>query len=367
VLDQIFNHPAFQGANVATRAALLKLWLFAGREARVRLTHLLDRNAVVGSNVLMPIISKTDLRGGKSLAENLVALLDITPHPDLNRVVSKEDLLDQVIMEILDPNGQINQGGVNPHNQASTGTCSPTSMQTLLITINPAEYVRLQKGWLSASGQVTLANGGMADVPVGILRSANYMNIAGQPFKMRTFSELAFQASILKFAKGVNFPALTGTPQNINQIFQATVATGLASNETQRALSAIFTTNFTTHYVSLPANSGNAAWTGAQQTIRNDFLADLPFRQQQMLVAMFWGPAYQGGHVVMAIRRDGGRIFFKNPLYPGSHPAPGIAQGGNGTNPPRRYEDPSQSLESISEADLATWIKGYWVPDSAII
>ena len=359
VLVRIFAHEAFQAANLSTRAAMLKLWLFAGPTARLHLVQLLDRRTVTGSNITTPIVSKTDLRGAKTLAENLLALLDITPHPDLVGVIAKEQLLDDVITEILDPNGQVNQG--------AAGTCSPTSLQTLLITINPAEYARLQLGWLSASARSTLANNQVADVPAGVLKIAHYATVAGQPFLVRTFSELAFQTSILKYAQGSSFPALTGTPQNINKIFQATINGGLSSDQTKRALDGIFNVNFTTHYISFPVNLGNAAWTSAQVAIRDGFVSDLPGRQQQLLLAMFWSKPYNFGHVVMGMRRGGGRIFYKNPQYPGSHPSPGITQGGNGSNPPRRFEDPSQSSESISETDLATWIKGYWVPDMAIL
>lgn len=360
-LVRIFAHQVFQNATLPTRAALLKLWIFAGSDARRRLPQLLDRNTVVGSGLVQPIITKVDLRSGKTLVENLLALLEITPHPDLASVISKEQLLDHVITEILDPNGQVNQG--------AAGTCSPTSLQTLLITINPAEYARLQLGLLSASGQATLSNNAMADVPRGILQAAHYASVANQPFLLRTYSELAFQAAILKYAQGSNFPAFTGTPQNMNQIFQATIVGGLAANETKRALEGIFNTNFTTHYIALPSQPANAAWVNAQQTIRDGLVNDLPGRQQQLLLAMYWGQPYTAGHMVMAVRREASarRIFFKNPQYPGSMPGPGIVQGGTANNPPRRYEDPSQSLESLTEADLGTWIKGYWIPERALI
>lgn len=361
VLVRIFAHQTFQAANVAARAALLKLWIFAGTDSRQRLPQLLDRNAVTGSGVVQPIITKLDLRNGKTLVENLLSLLDIVPHPDLAKVTSKEQLLDHVITEILDPNGQINQG--------AAGTCSPTSLQTLLITINPAEYARLQNGLLSATGQATLSNNAVAEVPAGVLRAANQATVPGQPFLTRTYSELVFQTSILKYAQGSNFPAFTGTPQNINQILQATITGGLASTETKRALEGIFNTNFTMRYISLPSQPTNAGWVAAQRAIRDGLVSDLPGRQQQMLMAMYWSQPYNFGHMVMAVRREAGsgRIFFKNPQYPGSNPAPGIAQGGTANNPPRRYEDPTQALESVSEADLATWIKGYWIPERALI
>jgi len=358
-LARVFAHPTYQGLDVRARASVLTLWLYAGPTSRLRLPQLLDRNAVTGSNVVTPVVAKTDLRGGKTLVQNLLALLDINPHPDLLTVTTKEHLLDDVITEILDPNGQVNQG--------AAGTCSPTSIQTLTLTVNPAEYARLQNGWLSTAGKATLANGNVADVPSGVFKIANYATVPTAGFLMRTFSELAFQSAMLKYAQGSSFPALTGTPANMNQIFQATIAGGLNSDQTKRALDGLFNVNFKSNYISFPVNQSSTTWLASQVALRDGLVRDLPLRGQQMVFAMFWSSPYNFGHVVMGVRRDNGRLFFKNPQYAGSNPQPGIASGGLSSNPPRRYEDPTQSLESISETDLATWIKGYWVPDSVIL
>jgi hypothetical protein len=305
------------------------------------------------------------LRGGKTLVANLLDLLSITPHPDLLGVRTNEQLVEDVITEILDPNGQVNQG--------LAGTCSPTSIQTLLITVNPAEYARLQVGLLSSTASAVLANGSTVTVPPTIFQAPLYLPHGGNTgFVARTDSELAFQAAILRYGQGTRFPALTGTPQANAKAFLAVINGGLNSQETKRALDGIFNVNFTTRYI---PQSGLLADIAAQPGIRTNFLTDLPGRQQQMILAVYWGAPYGnpsppgGGHAVMAVRRDqpSGRVFYKNPQYAGSAPVPGIAQGATGTNPPRRWEDPTQALESISEADLTTWIKGYWVPDTAII
>ena len=317
-LASIFAHDAFRAADLPTRAALLKLWLFAGPTARPRLPQLLDRRAVIGSNTTVSIISKADLSGSKTLAQNLLALLEITPHPDIVSITTKEQLLDDVITEILDPNGQINQG--------AAGTCAPTSIQTLLITVNPSEYARLQVGLLSSAARATLAGGQVADVPVGVFKIANYAaaGVSTSGFRMRTFSELAFQAAILKFGQGARFPALTGTPENMNTIFQATITAGMSYDEIKRALDALFLRTFTTHLIPLPANATNPGWVTAQQGVRNTLLADLP-AHQQLILATWWNPLYTGAHAVMAVRMDGGRIFYKNPQYAGSNPIlPGI-------------------------------------------
>ncbi|PSB17119.1 hypothetical protein C7B65_19610 [Phormidesmis priestleyi ULC007] len=359
-LAAIFAHPNFQSiADVNIRGKILKLWLFAGATARPRLAQLLDRQTAIGSNITTTIILKQDLRGGKTLVENLLSLLDINPHPDFVTLTSKEQLLDNVITEILDPNGQINQGSAN--------TCSPTSIQTLLITVNPSEYVRLQLGLLSPTGATQLANGSSISIPPGIFQLFRYPNPAGQPFIVRTYAELAFQSTILKYARGGAFPAYdpsaaANAANGINTVFQASVNHGLAADETKRALDGIFNVNFTKHYIPLTSQADEQA---AQPGIHTDFLSTLPAKQQQMILAMFWSQPYNFGHAVLAVRRDNGRIFFKNPQYPGSHPPAAI--GTTATNPPRRYDDPSAALESIAESDLLTWIKGYWVPDVAIL
>jgi hypothetical protein len=69
---------------------------------------------------------------------------------------------------------------------------------------------------------------------------------------------------------------------------------------------------------------------------------------------------------VLPVRVEGGRVFYKNPQYAGSSPGSAIA-GGTESNPPRRYEDPRSSLESIALTDLPRWIMDYSVSDKALI
>src|SRR5579859_6358629 len=244
-LAQIFSHPTFQAiTDEGMRGKILKLWLFGGPNSRPKLPLLLDRQTVVGSNVTQPVITKLDLKAAGTLADNLLGLLDVLPHPDLVGLTSKEQLLDDVITEILDPNGQLNQG------QAST--CTTTSIQTLLITINPAEYARLQQGLLSAAGVVQLANGVSVTVPPAIFQVARYS--ASPPFNVRTNSELAFQATILKYGMDTRFPTYSpdadpNDPNGVNTVFRATVNNGLYSGEMKRVLDGVFNVNFTTQSV----------------------------------------------------------------------------------------------------------------------
>ncbi|MCB9432749.1 MAG: hypothetical protein H6668_12270 [Ardenticatenaceae bacterium] len=358
-LVAIFGHQTFQTeiTSAAQRGKLLKLWLLGG-PARRQLPRLLSRRIQRGSNITIPALVQTDLRGGKTLIDNLLALLNITPHPDIVGAATPAELVSDVVTEILDPNGQINQG--------AAGTCSPTSLQTMLLTLNPSEYVRLQVGLLSSSGATTLANGTAVSIPPGIFQVARYAGSQTNPFFVRTNAELAFQSTILKYAQGSRFPAYSTTaaanaPNGINTVFQQTIAGGLMSDETDRGLEGIFNATFTTNYIPNTTQTANQA---AQPGLRTGFLSTIDAAQQPIPLAMYWSQPYNFGHVVLAVRRENGRVFFKNPQYAGSNPT--AATGSTATNPPRRYDDASATLESISEADLLTWIKGYWNAGTAV-
>ncbi|QJP16073.1 hypothetical protein G3545_21970 [Starkeya sp. ORNL1] len=371
-LATVFAHPVFAGATTAIRADILKLWLFGGK-SRTQIPRLLSRQVVTGSNVLTPVIAKRALKGGKTLVPLLLDLSVINVHPDIG-IRTREDIIDDVVREILDPNGQVNQGGA--------GTCVPTSIQTMLITINPAEYVRLQIGWLSTAGRAELANGATADVPPGIFQIARYVGPTGSPtnvsFLFRTYAEMAFQGAILKVGQGSAFPAHDGSEASTQAIFTHVYKGGLGSTQTQTALAAIFNTPFKLSGIAWPTTLPNFAML--QQSLRIGLVADLAAKQQQILFAIYWGvppqtpvppmvvPAnFFGSHAVLAMRHEGGRMFYKNPQYAGSTPVPGTVNGGNGTNPPRRYEDITGSLESMTDGDLDLWMYWYLTPDTALI
>ncbi|HSF43240.1 MAG TPA: hypothetical protein VLT87_25795 [Thermoanaerobaculia bacterium] len=377
-LVALFAHQVYLAQSVAFRAKLLKLWLFAGPTARPRVHRLLDRRVVTGANTTQPAVLRTDYLGTNTLVDNLLSLLSIIPHPDIvssstrNVALAREQLLDDVIDEILDPNGQVNQG--------EAGTCAPTSMQTLLITVNPAEYARLQLGLLSAAGTVQMADGSTVTVPPAIFQvSTRYPGATAWAFLVRNFSELAFQATVLKFGLGGTFPAYNpsappNAPNGVNTVFQATVARGLIQDQMERALEGLFKANFTTRSVRVPADAGwppYATIQTRQAGVRDALRTALPGRLQPVILGMYWNALPNqpnpGGHAVLALRAENGRVFFKNPQYSGLAPAPGIAQGGNGANPPRRFEDPTGTLESMTDADLANWILWFHVPDQAVL
>src|SRR5262249_54341186 len=89
-LQATFTHPAFTRREVAARGQILKLWLLAGPASRPGFTRLLD--AQVDLSKLVPA---------------LLAVADIAPNPDVVSVLAKEQLVDDILTEILDPNGQL--------------------------------------------------------------------------------------------------------------------------------------------------------------------------------------------------------------------------------------------------------------------
>jgi hypothetical protein len=363
-LEGVFDHTAFKGAAPPARAGLLKLWLFAGPAARARLPQLLDRTVAGGNGQLQPVVGKADLRGGKSLVDNLLDLLTIAPHPDLVTVLTKEQLVDDVITEILDPNGQVDE--------AVGGTCSPTAIQALLITANPAEYARLQVGLLGVGGTASLAGGDAVAVPSGVFQASRYaIPIGSNVFAVRTNSELAFQAAVLAYGQGASFPALTGSAGDINAAFQGAVVNGLTADQGKRALSGLFGTGFTVRQVSWPPQPDQQAWLDAQAGVLTALLADLAAKPGQLILDLFWNQPPTSGadvtHAVLAIRHDPGKVLFRNPQYAGSSAPSFAVAGGTSSLPPRLYEDPSQAMESMLDGDLGGWILGYFSPDTAII
>jgi hypothetical protein len=365
-LATVFAHPEFGRLTVKERGDLLKLWLLSSK-IRKDIPTLLSRNAVTGSGVLTPILKKTALKGGKTLLALLLDLFTIHIHPDLV-IMSRDELVADVLHEVLDPNGRVNQG--------AAGTCAPTSMQAMLITVNPAEYVRLQTGWLSSAAKVELANGGVAAVPRGILQVTRYSQ-PGAPASTglfaRNYSELAFQGACVKFAYGSSFPADSGNEASANAIFKFVHDNGLFPDQSKKLLEALFGVAFTLSDVA-PSNASDTATR--QVNIADALFAALPAKQQQVLVASYWTTAPQSAlpagkkhvaHAVLALRHEGGRLFYKNPQYAGTSPPWGATNGGSRNDPPGRYENLKSTLESIADADLKQWIFWFATPDSAII
>jgi hypothetical protein len=348
-LVRLFGSSSFTNQIEAPiRGKILKLWLFAGRASRRRIPDLLNMQFRTAAGLEMTILKQPDLNGGALLVDHLLELLNITTHPDILGIRVQEELVDDVLTEIMDPNGQVNQGRAS--------TCGPTGIQTYLINMNASEYVRLQRGLLSVAGKATLANNQFLEIPPGIFQAVRYSGSQNSAFFVRTNSELAFQSAVLKYAKGNGFPSYDPNadpddPDGINTVFQATISEGLTAPEMERALEGLLGKNY------------NTVTGGPSPQVRNQFVTALTDSRDPLLLILHWrkpkGNSDTRLHTVVALRAEGGRIFFKNPQYAGSRPPSGALPNSTTTDPPRRYDDPTQTLESIGDNDLSDWIKWY--------
>ena len=67
---------------------------------------------------------------------------------------------------------------------------------------------------------------------------------------------------------------------------------------------------------------------------------------------MHWGEDKSGGHAVVGVKVENERVYFRNP-WGGSG-----ADGDLKSNPPRRIEDSTTGLESMTVADFKKWVRG---------
>ena len=296
-----------------------------------------------------------DRTRARTLVENLLALTHLVPHRDIAGVLAPEQLVDDVLTELLDPNGRVNRG--------STYTGTVAAVQAMLIQVNPSEYVRLLHGLLGQAGVVNLANGENVEVPAGVFQIARYGAAQTDPLYVRTYSELAFQTALLAYGVGPTFPHAdpTAAPDAANgvaTVFRATLRTGLTLEQQRKVLAGVF----------------NVAFTGVLEEpsagLRDRFLAALRDSRTPLLLILNWPDSAAtpttGLAAVLALRLDTARIFYKNPQYPGSNPPTEVRTGATADRPPRRFEDPASTTESIGDADLATWIRGYLVPNAPL-
>lgn len=348
-LERIFTHRFFTNhVETDIRGKILTLWVDAG-PARQRLFTMLDR-MFTSSAGEMTVLKQPCIRNNIKMIDHLLEMVTIVPHPDMGSVRVAEQMIDDVLHEVLDPNGQVNQGAAN--------TCATSGIQTMLINANASEYVRLQRGLLSSEGQVTLANGDEVSVPAGIFQVARYAGNQASSFLVRTNAELAFQATMLKYAKGSNFPdydpsAPADSPSGINTVFQATMRTGLTFDEIKRLLDGLFNATFSKTVEATPSDS-----------LRNSFVGDMQAASEPLLTVLTWsnppGQPDSALHAVLSMRHEAGRTFFKNPQYAGSSPPTGYQPNGSAENPPRRTDDPTQAMESMGDDDLSDWMRGYY-------
>lgn len=345
-LVNIFSHRFFTNhIETAIRGKILRLWLFAGR-MRQRIPDMLTERFRTQFGLEMTVFKQSDLRNEGMLVDHLLAMTGMNPHPDMTGILTSEQLIDDVLAEIADPNGQ----GVF----GTAGNASPTGLNAFMILQNVAEYVRLLKGLMSTRGEVTMANGDTLEIPEGLYRIQSTPPPVNPVFVARRYAELGLLGAVLNYAMGSDFPtydpsAAVYDPNGVGQAFFTAVRRGLTEAQMTRAISA------------LVGRTVTASAHGPSPAVRDQFRDALNAQARPLLLTLWWNaqPGSSpgvGGHAVVALREDTGRIFFRNPLYAGTNPPSTAVANTTIANPPRRHEDPTEALESIGDSDLGQWI-----------
>jgi hypothetical protein len=215
----------------------------------------------------------------------------------------------------------------------------PTSVQWIIATYFPAEYVRLLLTLLTQDMRATLANGDQAAVPPDTHRYDPDEQAANvRRFLRRSWSERIFQAAMMNYAR----PGLTYS--NLRDVFTDNRG-GLTPSELVRLISGLRDTNYTSQ-------------GGAGANLVNAIGQRLQGPSLPVLTTMTWGAPGpdQGGHAVVSVNADAANVTFRNPWGRQE-----TRVGQQLQNPPRRSSNPSRAEETMTRADLANWIRNIFV------
>ena len=386
-LTSLFAAPGFRSAltQKVHRACLLTLWLSGGPEARLRVHELLGRTvrtAAPGAapqTADVPLLLHRDATEGQTCLRNLLDLKDVAVGPDVNAWLGAELTVDDVLLDVIDPPWQTARGWPGDAGLVRGEPGVPTAVLGLLARCRPSEVARLHAGLLSWRAAAPMQGGDTLTLPPGALRLARYQHVASR-FDFAGYGELAFHAAALRYAQGEAFPPIEAdvpaeSPGHVSRALVAAIDRGLTPAETATLLGQVFGCTFTPHYLggdlhdpTITATAGAARHGSAQATLADGLLAalDAPGRTAPVLVSLFWTGPYRGSQLVLATAHTAGRVSFHVPRYSGGAPPPGVvagAQSAPGDGPPRRFDDPTTTLESVTDDVLATWIRGYQLPD----
>jgi hypothetical protein len=356
-LQRLIAHPTYSEQSSPTlRAKVLQLFVYAGGHGRQLMERLMALRVSVGtrddgSDMTEPAIYYRDERNEATLVEHLIALWDV--QLDRRIPLALSDVIFEVISELIDPPGQLNQG--------AAGTCAATTIQAYTAVRNPAEYARWCRYLLDRrqNHSVQLANGDRMRANAESFDVATWRYVrsqatnpgpeaAWQMFFGRTYSERAVQAAVMDFA---NFRHRYDPERdNFRTWLGQTVASGLWEFEMSRAIEAIFNQPWRFDFGGGSVSSAPNAQAAAN-LISHFENGGLP-----VLVAMRWGT---GGHAVLGLRVENNRVIFRNPQYRGSYPPQGLADGAAQANPTRTIHNIARAEESMDLAGLQAALRGY--------
>lgn len=326
LLRRLSRHDNYTSLPVDQRGKALHVFAATNVPGRRALLQLFGRAvpAIAAGGSPAPAVRNQDLRQHhRTLLDNLILLTGIFPNMGM-LVEALDTVIQQILVEVADPHYELNQG--------TKGTCVPTSVQWIIATYFPAEYVRLMATLLTRDGRATLANNDVATVPPDTFDyDPNEQNAQVRRFLHRSWPERLFQATMMNYAR----PGLTYS--NLRDVFTDNRG-GLTSEELVRLIRGLRNRNY------VAQTDSNLVGTIVQRLQR----PSIP-----VLTGMRWGPPGpdQGGHMVVSVSADASNITFRNPWGRLNYRV-----GQQHQHPPRRSTNPSRGEETMTQADMLNWI-----------
>ncbi len=321
-LQKLVESNGFQQLDPRHQIDALEVFQKCDASGRKSFVDLADRS-ITKNGKSTPALMDPDSRGAM-LIENLhhMATRDLSPYM-MNSENARQRLLTSVMQEAGKP-GEIEQG----HH----GTCTVTTMQYMLCSQNPSEYIRIMDG-LSTTGQVILRNGKT------LHRVTDSM--ADDASVQRSPSERLFQAAMMDYCNGERrysntIDKETGFDYDIQMNGKRNVAS-LSDKEVLHGMEAVLGKSF--RYVR-DKSEGMRILEQRSHAGSNE--------ERQAKLTVNWKS--QGSmHAVVFEKIEGDRVYIRDSsgirdLPKGSF-IPGLI-------PPTRVDDPAAGVWSLSVEDF---------------
>ncbi len=341
-LEQYHSKKAYSEDLLAKSALIGESLDSEGREYFVELLNRRTKQDKENSLAL----SNTD-SAGTQLIDNLLSIALEPVHPRL--VHERSILLKGFIHELADP-GELNQ---------STWSVCGTAVLYRLLLDNPSEAARLVKGLISPVGRCRLRDNSLLErAPFSLLPDAT---------PGRSPSERLLMSALMERANGSL--QYCGVCDSHFEVIHGNVShVGLTNAEICVLYKALFNKEFS--WMEYPSNSVDSLMsqlksltskhTFTPASIRWNSSVSVPtkFRhpkitneeQHESKVLVSQGSVsvnVEGSHHILVTELHSGRVFYRN-----SHGKTDLPRGAELSNPPRRVEDPTQGIESMTTEEF---------------
>lgn len=358
--------------NLETPAAIKNLALPDRERALCSLVfHSLE--TAKAQEIFLSLAERKDARGQSMLLsedsrkiplyKNIAVLTSMEFHPRL--APERASIVESFLKEISDP-GQLNQ--------ASWGVCA-TGLIYVLYEKHPSEATRLLCGLVSPKGNTTLQDGTVFERAYAVL----------EPDKNpgRTRSEQLMMSGLMERANGTD-RYCNACDENFDPVSGTVTGAGLSAIQTASLYRAVL--NQKMSWYNLNGNSSDVLmrevikgtpgyvpvaieWTRYQnrvETPRRRHIAikgEVPSDSENAHHILVSGTEVKeagriGSHFCLVTRVESDRVYFRNLHGPSNH-----ENGTELTDPPRRVEDNTAGIESMTVREFKARVHRVYVPE----